>query len=254
LSYVCFYYLGVDPSAVHIRDTELTHKNRVTLKSEQKDFTVNIVGDEKSIKFLRIDISSCTNEELSDHDLKIIHKIKEYALALLRLSYDRDVAYLAFPFWTFRKEGDTSRFDIGISLAYNRPPVNYVNLINALSSMDVSPKQIKLMGDAVNPTVPLRFRYLSTFTIIEDYFQTSKGLNDQALDAFLKQQNSTLDRGGLIGMRDKCAHIKYKKHAGYIELNYAEAILIESKLEEICRLAAIITEVLNEGKLKLWHT
>lgn len=232
---------------------QLVHQNKVTMKSERKDFIVNIVGDENSIHFIRIDITQCTKKELSDHDLKVVHKIKEYILAVLRLSYDRDVAYLAFPFWTFRKHGDLSKFDIGIHLAWSKPSVNYNNLINALSAIEKSPKQIKLMGDAVNPTVPSRFRYLAAYTIIEDRFETDKGLSSRAFDTFLAQHKSALNRGELISMRNKCAHIRHKKHTGYIELNYKEAALIESKLKEVCRLAAIIIEELNDGKLKVWH-
>lgn len=254
--YTCFYYLGVDPLAKHIKDVKLKHPHYRILRADKKDFTINLVGSEKAIQYIRIDIPDCKNKTLADTDLNIVQKIKEHTLAILRLSYEREISYLPFSFWTFRPSNDLSEFKIGLnikSMANEHYVVDYDNLLGALIGTIQASHQVKVLSDSVNPNIPLRLQFLSAYSIIESRFQTPKGLNVDLLREFSQSNSSQLDTGKLIGMRDRCAHLKYKKHTGYIELNRADALIIEQNIDEIRRLACVVIQDMTQNKIKLWH-
>lgn len=252
----CYYYLAIAP----IRSRYLDHHKKkplfsIPVKTNSKECSVDFYSDREKaeILFVKITIPDCKNEKIGEKDADLIQVLKEHALSVLRLTY-KDVSFYPIPFWTFHNPKQ-KKFKMGLSFPEQKNPnfkINAENIRNVFTSTFDDREDKKLLSDSANISIPLQYRYLSLYKIIENNFRNSSGkLNSKSLDAFLSEFGTGL-KGKVIGLRDKCAHIRDKKGAmGVTQLNRKQLNEVNEFLPSLQKIIATLLNRKGDGVFKI---
>lgn len=214
---------------------------------EEYYFSLFCRNDNGAPEYARINISKLDKEELPEDILPFLQILKEHLLSVLRIFYDREVK-LFNTVWLFRNEGESPELHINITEKLGTRNLN-PKLISDLfcSSMDCR-EEVRLLADAIDERIPLQYRFLSYYKIIENEFKSKGRWQTRKLDQFLSDYISLFKNAGfhskpaalLHEVRDRCAHIKTggkKEVIGVTHLNHKEAVRTDRLLpilKEIC--------------------
>ena len=123
-------------------------------------------------------------------------------------------------------------------------------------------EDIRLLIDAGNRYIPLQYRYLSLYKLIEIEFKHRGDWRKAELDRFLdpfasgfcKIGISKKPRAYLAELRGRCAHIKTggkNERLGVTHLNHQEAAKVERILPILGEIAVAILNARGKGKVKI---
>jgi hypothetical protein len=177
------------------------------------------IGDASKLELLRVGTPS-PDGDLSQEERHIVGNLMDHALSVLRLLYGNEVGrlYLAgapFAFGQMSKEDGSPQLIIKTQQFYNPPQFDAEQLRNALVATAPIRVQLSLLAEAAQPTIPLSFRYLCYYKILELELRQDRkwvGLDDH-LQKY-EEQFRKLEIGAsklsnfLHSYRNKCAHIK----------------------------------------------
>jgi len=226
------------------------------------DFKVSLVGTKHRIELIRV-ATLDSDGNLSAKQSETIGKLVDHTLAVLKLTHDVRVDLIRW--------GDNKTISVGAHDVNGKPNLNVQiseivgaqaeiaaeNVRNVLvASMGYRPL-IKLLADSQMPLLPLQYRYLSLYKILELEFRVARrwiGLQKllEPYDDDYKALNiSERPLPNLIHqMRGKCAHIKVggNDSLGIIGLDGPDAKIVTELVKLLRR---ILTDHLNSKSMGL---
>jgi hypothetical protein len=257
--YYCLYYWLIAPLRGGVVDTsDRKAAFALTVHAlDAKEYEVSLFCDPQGHpEFARCRIAGLPEKAIPESLLPLLQSIREHLLSSLRLTFRPDVMF-AVPstVWSFFPEGQPYGVNVLIeefgSAAYSpeRTKDIFVHSYNIRELM-------RLFVDGVDARIPLQYRYLSFYKLIENRFRNQANWDRSALTDFLRPYAQSFSDLGFKGtpasvlhaLRDKCAHIKTgsregREVLGVTHLNHGEVVRIESILPH---LRAICAQIINE--------
>lgn len=185
-------------------------------------------------------IPNLAEESLPESVLPLLNVIKEHALAVLRLSYQEETHYYPAAAWAFFDEGQDYNFGLRIEIRDNE--VVNADLAKALFVHSYPYKhELRLLVDGNDPHIPVPYRFLALYKLLEHEFKTKGEWRTSDLEAFVGTYDSEFKKLGisksptnhLHDLRDRCAHIRTgrsKEAIGVNSLNHKETIAVQQML------------------------
>jgi hypothetical protein len=221
------------------------------------DFKISLVGEKHAIELIRVATLN-SDGNLTPLQAETVTKLVDHMLAVLKLTYDPAIDLVRF--------GENA-ISLGAHDVNGRPNLHVQidevigalpevpadNIRNVLVASAQHRHLIKLLADVQTPALPLQYRYLSLYKILELEFRTARRWGtafDKTMTAYaaeyrkLNISHQTLTN--LIhAMRDKCAHIKTggKDSLGIVGLDGLDAKIVIALMPLLMK---IITTYLNE--------
>lgn len=183
------------------------------------DFKVSLVGTKHRIEMIRV-ATLDSDGNLSAKQEETIGKLIDHMVAVLRLTHDTEAALVRWGenvinIGAHDADGKPS-LNVQISeIIGATPEVPAENIRNILVTSISHRSLIKLLADSQMPLLPLQYRYLSVYKILELEFRVAgqwiglRELLQPYEDEYRAQNISARSLPNVIHeMRDKCAHIK----------------------------------------------
>lgn len=183
------------------------------------DFQVSLVGNKNAIELIRVATLN-SDGNLSPKQSETVSTLVDHTLAVLRLTHDVSADLIRFGENTISIGAHDNigkpNLSINIEEMLNeRPLVSPDNIRNVFVASMEHRHLIKLLADAQTPTLPMQYRYVSLYKILELEFRVARrwiGLQEvlKRYERDYNKMNIGLQTLPNIihAMRDKCAHIK----------------------------------------------
>lgn len=265
--FTCYYYWIFAPHRGGISDSaDLAPSFSIDVATpDKKMHSLALYCDQIGAPhFARLRIHALSSEEIPDWLLPTLQIIQEHLLAVLRMTFRSDTV-LAEPgvIWNFVPSGEPPNLSVTIEgHGYDQfDPEGAKNLF--IHSMAIR-ETFRLYVDGNDARIPLQFRFLSFYKLLEMNFKEGghwrhaavHKLLDPFRAAFISLGHTKEPVKVLHDLRDRCAHIKTgraqaSETLGVTHLNHAAAVKV-SKLLPVLR--AVCATVLNDkaaGKFML---
>jgi hypothetical protein len=180
-------------------------------------FRVSAVGTTSAIELVRVETVG-SDGNLTEQQVQIVSQLADHMLSVLRFTTDQHVEKLWFGQETISlgSHGDSPSLSVSLSLV---PDQNYkldcANISTVFEhTLELMPL-FKLLADTQQPILPMPYRYLSVYKVLELEFRSGKKW--PGLKALLAPYEDEYQKLGLSSrtfenfiheMRDRCAHIK----------------------------------------------
>jgi hypothetical protein len=189
---------------------------------------------------IRIEIPRVPDETILESDLDIIQIIKEHILSVLGLTYDHSVSLFPRTIWNLKEEGEKPGLHVRINEMLNPNFDPHVeNVRNVFVATFPIRVQIRLLSDSQDKRLPLQYRYLSLYKLLEIEFNKKKGSwiseFDDFVDSFKEEFKSLGIRmkpaNYIHCLRVRCAHMTTGKDAvGITQLSNKNMVEINTFL------------------------
>lgn len=207
--------------------------------SDGRIFEAAVIGSSSDPLMIRISIFGL--EEIPPpEDIPKIDAIAEVMLSFLRIYYNNGVSlaegYLRFA--NLIDETSPPTFKISTINSKTGITLDHNLLHAALNAPDEFKHILKLVSDSMYQYLPLQYRYLSLFKVLEYAFKTTRRQWSPKLEtlfSYFQQEYVELGvskksmKGLFIDLRDKCAHIMLG------ETDYLGIVGISSQDTEVVR-------------------
>jgi hypothetical protein len=225
------------------------------------NFKLSLVGTKRHIELIRV-ATLDSNGNLSAKQGETIGKLVDHTLAILKLTYDVGVDLVRWGANTISIGAHDVNGKPNLSVRISEiidahAEVAVENIRNVLvASMGQRPL-FKLLADAQMPLLPLQYRYLSLYKILELEFRVARRwIGLQKLLAPYYNDYKALNIGArplsklIHQMRDKCAHIKVggNDSLGIIGLDGPDAKIVTALVGLLLR---ILSNHLNSKSMGL---
>lgn len=259
--YLCLYYWVILPLRGGITDNpERTPAFSSYFKSKEgQEYIVSVFCDDAGDPhFIRCNIPGLEEKNIPSDCLPFLQLLKEHLLSVLRLTYKLDLLLFSRSIWTFREEGEEPSTSVLIE-EHGRDHFNSELTRNVFVQSINDREIIRLYADGVNEFLPIPFRYLSFYKIIENKFRSSGFWDKDGLDELLEKYSHLFENHELVGkptaiihgLRDACAHAKTgsKREAwGITHLNYKELAKAEKGIKILTAICIDLINELGQGK------
>ena len=169
--------------------------------------------------FARFLITGLEAESIPDKLFPVIQSIREHLLSILMITFHPDASIWPQSLSSFSVEGEPYRISVKMIPEYE--PVRFdPERARALFVQTFERREeTRLLVDGFNKRIPLQYRYLSLFKIIELHYRPKGQWDRERLLPILERFRAELQGlgvsaepfGYLHDLRDRCAHIKAGK-------------------------------------------
>lgn len=249
-----YYYFFIIPLRQFYEDgKKIKPKFTIPIETRTKTYEVSLFLTKNTVYMMRIMIPNLNEEKITEYDAKLIQIIKEHMLSVLKVTYDNEIS-LFRPVWVFRDENELPALKLNITEKINPNfEVNYKNIKSTYCATFKIRHQLRLLSDGQDDRIPLQFRFLSLYKLLELEFKTKGHFKKDELPKFLskfeeefknlKLSNRKLEKY-IHEIRDKCAHIKDSKETfGVTHLDQKSAMDVEIFLPLFLKICSFL---LNE--------
>ncbi len=219
----------------------------IPVSYEGKDYNFSLFcKDSGVIEYARLIIPNLEKEEIPEKILPFLQILKEHLLSVIRLLLGKSVQ-LCTVIWVFLEMNESPRLHINITEELERKSIDVVAIRNLFTSTINCREDIRLFVDGIDERIPMQYRFLSLYKIIENEYRTKGKWKRQLNDLLLKHEGLFAEAGFtskpsslLHEVRDRCAHIKTgtkREVLGVTHLNHKEAVrvnLLLPILKKIC--------------------
>jgi hypothetical protein len=255
----CHYYWAIEPFRGDIKDDP----SRVPVFKIPMDwygtlYELTVFCDEQgSPEIARLRIPNLPEEKIPEKVSPIIQTVKEHLLTALRATFRRDISLWDHCAWAFFDEDKP--YSINLRADYFGRDIFEPDKSSGFFVATFPMREVvRLYVDGTNPGLPLQYRFLSMYKILENHFKSKGRWNKKALDVFLEKFSSEFYAQGFQGnlagvlhnLRDKCAHIKVgtrRESLGVTHLNHVEAVRAEKALKVLNNVCASVLNERAEG-------
>ena len=250
-----YYYFAVEPLIEKYEDVpEVKPLISIPVKTKSKTFEVSFFALGNQLHMLRIAVPNLEEDRISEEDSKVVQTLKEHVLSVLRITYDHGVSLFPIHWWSFAEEGKEYRAGISIREQIEEAfRINAGNIRNVFVSTFPLRYHIALISDSQDRRIPLQYRYLSLYKILELEFKKGGRWNRIRLNEFLSRFEKEFQklhsekielRNYLHSLRDKCAHVRTGKDIiGVTQLSGKD---IEEVTKFLPFMAELCSTLLNE--------
>jgi hypothetical protein len=177
-----------------------------------------LLGVNNDPDLIRISVPGLEAEP-SATELRVFDELGETFMALVRIFYRND-AIFAEPrmrYANFILDDEPPQFNITKTVTSDDPPLDPRIMKKFLDGSEELRTVVRLYADSMNVYLPIQYRYLSAYKILEHDFRLPNKKWKPTLDALLanfEAEYETLSlsraplRGLMFDLRDKCAHIR----------------------------------------------
>jgi hypothetical protein len=183
-------------------------------------YRVTAIGDHETVQLIRVQ-SVNSDGSLTPEQARTVSQLVDHMISVLRFTTDQHVEKLWFGQETisFGSHGDAKgNPKFGVSISLHSPSdyqLDFKSVADVYSHTVHDRDLFKLLGDSQHPSLPLQYRYLSLYKILEHEFRIGKKWPDlrKALAPWdeefrsLKISSQLLDNF-IHDLRDRCAHIR----------------------------------------------
>jgi hypothetical protein len=182
-----------------------------------------ILGTPSTIIAIRVTIPDIKDEKIEEEDFRRFLSLRTYLLDCIRIVYDPTAEYFrvgdnVVNTWNFLAPERKPQFAIEIQEPFNPDyRVNTEGLRLIISAVPFMRPFIHLIADGADPRLPIQFRFLSYYKIIEMHYRvTPNSRFTPFVASFLPdfqliypEITTTRDLcSSLTKLRNRCAHIK----------------------------------------------
>jgi hypothetical protein len=182
-----------------------------------------ILGTSSAIQAVRITIPGVENEIIDPEDFKSALKFRMFILDCIRINYDSDAEYFRLQdnipiLWNFLEPEKPPQFSVRLKDFLNPEyRINSLGLGFLISAPPNIRPLVHLLADGNDPRLPIQFRFLSYYKIIEMHYRVTSNTKfnkfaESFVPDFRKIYSDTIAVRSLCKrltiLRDKCAHIK----------------------------------------------
>lgn len=254
----CYYYLFVEPIlAEYVDDGSIEPASFALIETQSKVFRVSFFTTHNQLYMIRIEIPRVPDETIPESDLDIIQTIKEHVLSVLRLTYEPSVSLFPRTMWNFVEEGEKPAFHVKINEMINPNFVPHIeNVRNVFVTTFPIRVQIRLLSDSQDKRLPLQYRYLSLYKLLEIEFKKKRSWIsefDDFVDSFKENFESLGIRmkpaNYVHCLRDRCAHMTTGKDAvGITQLSNKDMVEINRFLPLMTKICVSAIDKNNPDK------
>ena len=182
-----------------------------------------ILGTPTTIKAFRLAVPNIENDALGPEDHRRFFNLRKLMLDCIRAVYDPSAEYFSrgdeiMSVWTFREPGEGPLLALKIAEPLN--PEYRIN-VEGIRRLFAAPQSLRpiihLIADGGDFRLPMQFRFLSFYKIIEMHYKIT---SNKRFNAFIKPLFPLFEIvypgittvtelcGYLARLRNRCAHIK----------------------------------------------
>ena len=265
--FYCMYYWLIAPLRGGIRDdAHRTPSFSISMQvPNRKPYELSLFCDSAGApEFARCRIPDLTRRAIDTEHLPALQVMSEHLLTALRLTCDPSISF-ARPgaVWAFFDEG--SPHELGLDIETISEGRWEPATAQAIFEHSIEIRELmRLYADGVDQRIPLQYRYLSLYKVLEANFRTDGMWNYAALKNHLAPHAQGFKSAGafsdpvkyLHALRDRCAHIRTggkgrRQTIGITHLNHEAASSVEKLLPYVTAAAAAAINARSKGKFKL---
>jgi hypothetical protein len=248
----CYYYFFLEPiQEEYVDNDSVDSPTTILVYTDEKTYEVAIFSNDNRIYMFRIMIPNVLNDIISEEEGKIVNSLKEHMKSTLRIMYDHDVNIFPLYCCNLLEIDKTINFGVNMEL-HNYTPINLDKIRSAYMSTMSIRNQIKLLSDSQDRRIPLQYRFLSLYKLLELEFKYRGKWKSEFAEYIEKSEedfqklelsNKKL-RNYIHDIRDRCAHIKTNKDIiGVTELDNQTQMEVNTFLNFLINLCSTL---LNE--------
>lgn len=142
-------------------------------------YRVAAIGALNAVELIRVE-SVDSDGDLTPAKGRLVSQLIDHMITVLRLTTDQQVERLWFGKETISlgSHGDSEgKPNLGVSISLHSPPdfqIDFDNVAAVYSRTLQERSLFKLLGDSNQPTLPLQYKYLSLYKILEHEFRIGK--------------------------------------------------------------------------------
>lgn len=251
----CLYYWLVDPLRGGITDSPSRIPTlSIPFSRDGRTYDLSLFCDERNFpQIVRCRIPDLSDEQIPKEVLPVLQTLKEHLLSTLRLTFRHDISLWHTAAWSFFDNGTPHDVRLEVTML-GEPQFDAEKARNLFISSFPFREDIRLLVDGTDSRVPLQYRVLSLYKLLETYFKTKGQWDKKAFDSFLSRFRTDFEALGFQGhpsstihaIRNMCAHIKTgtrKERFGVTHLNHSEAVRAERALKVLKKVcSALLSE------------
>ncbi|MHB8576655.1 MAG: hypothetical protein ACYDCQ_15130 [Dehalococcoidia bacterium] len=248
----CWYYWLYMPLRNGLRDSpDALPAFEIDIQARRHRYKLALFLDERGTPaYGRLGIFDLPDRQLPEDSLPTIQMLKEHLLSVLRVTTDAALAHWDHAIWLFTEDGQHPNANVAIEEFTENATVNPTAVASTFSSTLPMREELRLLTDSEDRRIPLQYRYLSVYKILELRFSVRGTWRDDDLGDLVRRTGVTLSTAEIHTMRQKCAHIKTRQKKapsgeviGVTHLNQRDAIRCEAML---LSMRAICVGLINE--------
>lgn len=258
MAFDCRYYWLIEPLRSALRDDGLREPaSRIAIAGAGQLSELAIYCDEASDpEFGRLLISDLKSREIPSDLVPFIQDFREQLISTLRLMFDPHVRVFEHAVWTFSAAGELPPVGVDLHVRDKRSfdPDRFREIFIACGPIRES---VRLYLDGTNATLPVEFRFLSLFKILEKHFRAGAAWRYDDLDGFLEQfapspralAPGQKQRSWIFRLRDRCAHAVASKGRGATAFNVQEINRVKEAIPVMSRIGAALISDASSGEV-----
>ncbi len=184
--------------------------------SDFAEITLGIFGDGIGPSYARLVVPNLVSETIPPELLPLLQAVREHLLSTLRLTLHPEAALWERPLWTFWTGPAANRLAFTLTQHFANPSFDAERARRVFDSTFDMRDEVRLFVDGGDTHIPLQYRYLSLYKIIELHFKTRGQWRQQEVEEFFSSFAERFRERGihakpftyLTGVRDRCAHVK----------------------------------------------
>lgn len=225
----------------------------VPIETQSGQYELSIFCDDHNQPwFARCIIPNLEKEELTKEAFPIIHNIKEHMLAVMAVTYRKDIAILPHTLSNFIDSDKPCSLNVRMQMSgiFHFQPEHVRNFFTG--SFDMR-SQLRLIVDGGDETIPLQYRFLSFYKLLEDNFKFEGQWKKSELESLINKFQNEFKQAGfdkpirmLHEIRDQCAHIKTgkkKERLGVTQLNHSQSVQAQKYIKVLKK---VCVDLINE--------
>jgi len=176
-------------------------------------------------RYVRMEFNGLEREEIPDEFSPMLQTAKEHLLSVLRIVYNPDIQLFPYALWYFvDQEQENYKWGVDISIAYGPRVLDVERTRRVFAGTWRQREEFRLFTDGLDKRIPIQYRYLSLYKILELHFKSNKRWDQKRLETFLNSNRPAFVEAGITqdlrarvhSLRDKCAHIKTGGKGAYM--------------------------------------
>lgn len=266
----CLYYWLIEPLREEFQDTSesvpvftIPVKYRDKGRAPDRTCHLSVFIDAEGLpSYARFEIPGLTGETIPNEFSGLIHTVREHLLSIIRLTYHPDAALFPRPFWSFVEENIPHSVGLKMTMFTGQLSFDAKRAKPVFEGTFKNREEIRLLIDGLDRHIPLQYRFLSFYKLIEFNFKKGGSWEEGDLEALFQSYQTNFQNIGVLKkpasyiheLRDKCAHIKTgkkKEYMGVTHLNQKEAAEVEKVLPILADICINILNQKGEGKFEI---
>jgi len=231
------------------------------IQKDDETYHLALFGDVNGVpEFFRCSIHNLQEESIPEGILPLLQTFQEHMLTSIRVSSKFDVRLADVPVvWAFSEQGKPAEIKLEITARTNDfyDPEHTKNIFSA--SFEIR-ELLRLYSDGIDLRIPIQYRYLSLYKLVENRFRKNAKWNKAELKEFLQPFEAIFSEYGfkeppakvMHNIRDKCAHINTgKQELGVTHLNHKQLTQVEKLMPIMRSICATVVNQRATGKLEI---